>query len=183
MLELKFGLWTWAFHVVLIQNSHSSLKLMASIFFKCIELPTRIWAFSLFTILMVWDRTWGKLLRLQDLKIQTMLKVVFLFSFLNKNFQSSSASHYPYFPLYCLSLKKCWPCPVVWYNSLYKVREAWKWRAYYLYNQRISEIKLTFIENLQWAHHFHLFRLQNNCVNWSAIFDVVIGILSITMIQ
>ena len=118
MLELKFGLWTWAFHVVLIQNSHSSLKLMASIFFKCIELPTRIWAFSLFTILMVWDRTWGKLLRLQDLKIQTMLKVVFLFFFLNKNFQSSSASHYPYFPLYCLSLKKCWPCPVVWYNSL-----------------------------------------------------------------
>ena len=183
MLELKFGLWTWAFHVVLIQNSHSSLKLMASIFFKCIELPTRIWAFSLFTILMVWDRTWGKLLRLQDLKIQTMLKVVFLFFFLIK----ISNPHLPAIILTFLFIayhwKKCWPCPVVWYNSLYKVREAWKWGAYYLYNQRISEIKLTFIENLQWAHHFHLFRLQNNCVNWSAIFDLVIGILSMTMIQ
>lgn len=73
---------------------------MASIFFKCIKLDTRICAFSLFTILIVWDRTWNKLLKLQDLKIQTMLKVVFIL--FNKSFNpipSSSASHCFYSPL------------------------------------------------------------------------------------
>lgn len=57
MLRADVGTVIWVLnmgiHVVLIQNSHSSLKLMASIFFKWIGLTTRICAFSLFTILMV----------------------------------------------------------------------------------------------------------------------------------
>lgn len=117
-------------------GSHSKflLKLLASIFFKSIELDACICAFSLLKILMVWDRTWNKLLRLQDLKIQTKSKVAFF----NKNSQSytsSSVSHCPSLILLHCGTEECWSFPVIWCSSLYNGRKSWKHTAYYLYNQ------------------------------------------------
>lgn len=118
MLRADVGTVIWALNMGIpcgSRSKYSSLKLMASIF-KRIEIATHI-SFSIFTILMVWGRTWNKLSRLQNLKMQTMLKIIFLV--LNKNFQSytsSSASHCSYFPPYCFTkvLKKCWLCSVLW---------------------------------------------------------------------
>lgn len=87
MLRADVGNVIWALNMGIPCGSHSKFSLffetngfhLLQMYWTC-----HMYLCILFTVLTAWDRTWEKLLRLQDLKIGTMVKIGFAFFFLNK---------------------------------------------------------------------------------------------------